>query len=147
MNFEANRRSQAELYGEPLSEVVGGICSSLGVNQSTVARVLGLSAPMLSHLVAARRVKVSNPLAHSRLIRLRELAAAVVGGSVTAPAAVEELERIAESQDSWATSRTDGGLEVRLKQAASPGEWRQIVELVRDQHPRVAGVLEELTAE
>ena len=139
-----NRRSQQELYGEPLADLVGGIARTLGLNQSGVARVLGLSTPMLSHLVAGRRVKIGNPLAHARLLQLRQLAADVGAGVVLPGSVPAEVERIAASQDSWATTeptRRRVDPTSRLLAAASPEEWLSICGEIAHRHPRAAEAL------
>lgn len=66
-----NLEKQRELYGDSLAAISGRITGALGLTQARLADVLGISAPMLSQLLSARRVKVGNPLA---LERLRELA-------------------------------------------------------------------------
>lgn len=103
-DIEARRTTQTELYGEPLSVIIESIGGSLGLTQGRIAQVLGLSAPMLSHLVSARRVKIGNPMAHTRLLQLRALAADVADGRLTAAQAETVLPQIAASNDSWTTS-------------------------------------------
>lgn len=102
----AHRASQAQLYGEPLSAIIESIGSSLGLTQGRIANVLGLSAPMLSHLVSARRVKIGNPMAHTRLLQLRALASDVADGRLSAEQAETVLPQIAASNDSWTTSHS-----------------------------------------
>lgn len=128
---DARRASQAALYGEPLAAIIESIGSSLGLTQGRIAQVLGLSAPMLSHLVSARRVKIGNPMAHTRLLQLRALASDVTDGRVTAEQAATVLPQIAASNDSWTTSHAladDAGSESgaprapRVDRGATPAD-------------------------
>lgn len=77
-----NRRQQTELYGQPLGELLGGIAGQLGLNQVRLAAILGLSAPMLSQLMSARRAKIGNPEAAQRLQALLGLSGEVAAGRV-----------------------------------------------------------------
>lgn len=162
----ARRASQAQLYGEPLSAIIEGIGSSLGLTQGRIAKVLGLSAPMLSHLVSARRVKIGNPMAHTRLLQLRALAADVASGRLTVEQAETVLPQIAASNDSWTTSHalsgsagaatpaedadppaeTDPAAVVRSVQelfrgVAAAGDWLAAADAVEGEHPGIAEVL------
>ncbi len=70
---DAAREFQRTLYGAPLSDLVGQVAAAFGLSQAGVARVLGLSAPMLSQLVSGHRVKIGNPAAVRRLQALLAL--------------------------------------------------------------------------
>lgn len=70
----ANRELQTELYGEPLGDLIRRISSTLRLTQAKVAEVIGLSAPMLSQLMSAQRVKIGNPAVVARLQTLEEFA-------------------------------------------------------------------------
>jgi transcriptional regulator with XRE-family HTH domain len=72
---ERNRVLQSELYGEPLGELLRRIAAALGLTQARMAEVIGLSAPMLSQLISAQRVKIGNPAVVRRIQALDELAA------------------------------------------------------------------------
>lgn len=65
---------QRQLYGEPVKALVRRVSDELGLNQSAVAGVLGLSPAMMSQLVHAQRVKIGNPVAVARLQSLLGLA-------------------------------------------------------------------------
>ena len=65
---------QRQLYGEPVKELVRRVTDTLGLTQSAVAGVLGLSPAMMSQLVHAQRVKIGNPVAVARLQALLGLA-------------------------------------------------------------------------
>ena len=69
-----NRRLQIELYGEPLGDMVRRISGTLGLTQARLAETIGLSAPMLSQLMSAQRVKIGNPAVVTRLQALDEFA-------------------------------------------------------------------------
>lgn len=163
----AHRASQAQLYGDPLSVIIEGIGTSLGLTQGRIAKVLGLSAPMLSHLVSGRRVKIGNPMAHTRLLQLRALAADVAAGRLSAEQAETVLPQIAASNDSWTTSHSlsssagatatnsgatadtaasDPAAVVRAIQelfrgVADARDWLDAATAVEAQHPAIAEVL------
>ncbi|MEL4359004.1 MULTISPECIES: DNA-binding protein [unclassified Luteococcus] len=84
---EDGREQQRALYGEPIADITARVQESLGLSQRRVAAVLGLSAPMLSLLVAGTRVKIGNPAAVQRLGALAELVGIADGLSA------EELEQ------------------------------------------------------
>lgn len=149
----ANRHRQAQLYGAPLATVIEGIGHSLGMTQGRIAQVVGLSAPMLSHLVSGRRVKIGNPMAHARLTQLRALAEDVAAGRVSAEQAVAVVPQIAASQDSWTTSRAlaapgpvDEVTVVRevqelFRTVADAADWLAAADAVATEHPAIAEVL------
>jgi transcriptional regulator with XRE-family HTH domain len=70
-----NRALQTEWYGEPLGDRVRPLLARLGMSQSGLAGVLGLSAPMLSQLMSGQRAKISNPAVLHRLMAAEELVA------------------------------------------------------------------------
>lgn len=74
---ERNRALQTEWYGEPLGDRFRRVLDRIGLSQSGLAGVLGLSAPMLSQLMSGQRAKISNPAVLHRLIAVEELAAGV----------------------------------------------------------------------
>jgi transcriptional regulator with XRE-family HTH domain len=89
-----NLQQQVELYGEPLGEVVRRTVTALGLTQGGLAQVIGLSAPMLSQLVSAHRVKIGNPAVVSRLRAVSELADLAVAGGIEPDQVAAELDRI-----------------------------------------------------
>jgi transcriptional regulator with XRE-family HTH domain len=89
------REEQRRLYGEPIADLVARVTGGLGLTQSEVASVIGLSPAMLSQLRTGHRVKIGNPLAVARLqslLRLVEEAPRLTGEQLTG--------RIAEVRDS-----------------------------------------------
>lgn len=99
---EANRRTQTELYGAPVAELVGTVRAATGLTQTAVAKVLGLSAPMLSQLVSGQRIKISNPAAVARLEALLDLAHR---DDLDAGEREEEIARIAREQRTLTSQR------------------------------------------
>ena len=77
---QENLLRQSELYGAPLGDSVGRVADRLDLSQAGVARVLGVSAPMLSQLVTGQRIKLGNPQAVQRLQALLALADDVDAG-------------------------------------------------------------------
>ena len=74
--IEHNLQQQTELYGEPLGELMRRIGGALGLTQARLAETIGLSAPMLSQLMSAQRVKIGNPAVVPALHSLDELVGA-----------------------------------------------------------------------
>lgn len=149
-----NVRSQQQLYGEPIADIVGRIGRNLAMNQAQVARGVGLSAPMLSHLVSGRRVKIGNPQALTRLHALDELARQVEAGQVSPGPAQQRVSEIIASDFDWAETTTrrrtetapDPQATVREMQAvfrsvAGAEEWLQVVTELRTSHPRIAELI------
>jgi transcriptional regulator with XRE-family HTH domain len=63
---------QRAIYGISLSERIGTLMATYRLSQRSLARVLGLSAPMLSQLINAQRIKIGNPAVYERLVMLEE---------------------------------------------------------------------------
>lgn len=81
----------------PLSDVFKRCGQALGLNQSELARLLGISAPMLSQLINPRRIKIANPVAAARLTRMVSLADEVRTGLLTAADAIgREADGVSE---------------------------------------------------
>ncbi|WP_129669826.1 helix-turn-helix domain-containing protein [Phytoactinopolyspora endophytica] len=78
-----NRDAQAELYGAPLRELFRRLIDTFGLTQSQLASTVGVSAPMLSQLMGARRVKMGNPAAMQRIHALSALADEAEAGQVS----------------------------------------------------------------
>lgn len=97
----SNRSAQRELYGEPLADVLGRVMVTFTLTQASLAGVLGVSAPMLSQLMSAHRVKIGNPAVVLRLQALQDLAERVEAGEVAAPEFPEALETVRASTGQW----------------------------------------------
>ncbi|MGI5326373.1 hypothetical protein [Actinomadura nitritigenes] len=98
-----NRALQTEWYGEPLGDRVRRLLDRLGLSQSALAGVLGLSAPMLSQLMSAQRAKISNPAVLHRLLAAEELAADPGFGAL-GPAEVRERLKAISAESAATTS-------------------------------------------
>lgn len=150
---DANRHQQQQLYGEPIAAIVGRVGQRLGMNQAQTARAIGLSAPMLSHLVTARRVKIGNPHALARLRALNDLALDVERGEVPVTEVDQRVERVVASDWSDRTTqqlRTDRAADPRdcvarvqalFRSVAGAEEWLRVVTALRAEHPAIAELL------
>lgn len=149
----ANREAQEAAYGEPLAEIFGRIREAFGLNQSALAAVLGISAPMLSQLNSAQRVKIGNPAVLQRMQALEDLVGQLGSGEVTADQIVAKLEDIKASTGRFTRSTTavvpaeadDGavvaGMRNLLRAVASGQEIRAAADGLEAQHPGLAEVL------
>ena len=99
-----NIQQQIDVYGEPLGEVVRRVAGPLGLNQSGLAQVIGLSAPMLSQLMSAQRVKIGDPAVVQRLHSLDELVARVVEEGLEDLQIAAELDEIRGSTGAFTKS-------------------------------------------
>ncbi|MGZ0152040.1 helix-turn-helix domain-containing protein [Kribbella sp. WER1] len=110
-----NLQQQVELYGEPLGEVVRRVTQALGLTQGGLAAVIGLSAPMLSQLVRAQRVKIGNPAVVTRLRAVSELADVAIADALPPEQIAIELQSIRSATSAYTTTNhlpraaTDGG--------------------------------------
>lgn len=105
---ERNIAAQVEMYGEPLAAIFGRLTEGLGLSQAQLARVLGMSPAMLSHLGSGTRVKIGNPAVQRRLEEVQQLLGGVHGGKVPASGIPSRLEAIRESTGSWTANRHAG---------------------------------------
>lgn len=148
---EANRQAQQAAYGAPLAEVFRALMGDFTLTQAGLARVLGMSPPMLSQLISAQRVKIGNPAVLQRMQALEELAAAVRAGSVSADDLPARLAEIQASTGQW--TRTDAhpgpngddavvdGVRNVLRAVASGQELRSAAATLEVSHPALAEVL------
>ncbi|MGI9156848.1 MAG: DNA-binding protein [Marmoricola sp.] len=142
-----NLAQQTELYGAPLGESVREVTAVLGLSQAGVARVLGISAPMLSQLVSGQRIKLGNPQAVQRLQSLLRLAAEVDDG-LAHDRIAPRLEEISTDETSTLSrSRTvaadvPGALSRLLRAVASGRELATAADLLAEhQHRELAEIL------
>ncbi|MEP6649017.1 MAG: hypothetical protein ABJA74_03775, partial [Lapillicoccus sp.] len=68
------REQQRSLYGEPLGDLLTRLMRAFDLTQGRLAETIGLSAPMLSQLMSAQRVKIGNPAVVQRVQALIRLA-------------------------------------------------------------------------
>lgn len=135
--LERNRDLQAQVYGEPLGDLLRRIAEALGLTQARLAETVGLSAPMLSQLIRAQRVKIGNPAVVARIQTLGQLAEQVRERGLD-PAELDR--RLAEVQGA------SGVLTSTAQAAAVPVEPRAAVREVQDVLRAVASADELLAA-
>ena len=143
---DANRRAQAEMYGEPLGDLIGGCATTLGLTQSRVAQLLGISAPMLSQLINAHRIKIGNPTAVQRLQAMYAVAQRVEAGEQSAADAVRELEAMRQAEgvvtnSTQATAASTATVDEVFRAAATAEEYTAAAALLRERHPAIARLL------
>ncbi|MDP9444707.1 MAG: GspMb/PilO family protein [Actinomycetota bacterium] len=144
-----NRAVQAELYGQPLSDLFRHLADALQLNQAGLAHVLGLSQPMLSQLISAQRVKIGNPAVLQRVQSLGDLAGEA---PELKPADLRRrIADVANATGGWSSTsqpvlRTDARHVVRaiqalLRSTASAAELQAAARRLEDAHPGVAEFL------
>lgn len=109
----ANRQAQRDLYGDTLEARITALTQHYGVSQRRLARALGISAPMLSQLISARRVKMGNTLAYERMVALADRT-----GEVTDPDAAERILQEVAASDAVTT----------MQMRTQPGQVRRSAE-------------------
>ncbi|MGC4954219.1 helix-turn-helix domain-containing protein [Actinomadura citrea] len=114
-----NRALQAEWYGEPLGDRVRPLLGRLGMSQSGLAGVLGLSAPMLSQLMSGQRAKISNPAVLHRLMAVEDLVAGPGFDALTAAGLQARLEEI-KGESAATTSGMRGAVSGRVPTGPVP---------------------------
>ena len=114
-----NRALQAEWYGEPLGDRVRPLLGRLGMSQSGLAGVLGLSAPMLSQLMSGQRAKISNPAVLHRLMAVEDLVAGPGFDALTAAGLQARLEEI-KGETAATTSGMRGAVSGRVPTGPVP---------------------------
>ncbi|HEY8480420.1 MAG TPA: helix-turn-helix domain-containing protein [Spirillospora sp.] len=115
-----NRALQTEWYGEPLGDRVRPLLERLGLSQSGLASVLGLSAPMLSQLMSGQRAKISNPAVLHRLIAVEELVADPAFDGMTSAEIKKRLDEIRAET----VASTSGMRIATAERAPSAGDGR-----------------------
>lgn len=120
---------QIALYGEPWAGRIRRLLDGYRIPQSRLAGVVGLSAPMLSQLINAQRVKISNPSVFARIVRLEEIAQECAGDRTALAAGLDE---VAASTPVLSTVR--GG----LQGAASGGREAAVSHLAGYSGPALA---------
>lgn len=150
---EAGREQQKQAYGEPLSEAFSRFREAFGLNQSELATVLGISAPMLSQLNSGQRVKIGNPAVMQRLQRLEDLVGQIRSDTLPGeqiPAMLEEIKaatgRLTRSTTAVVPVEADdasvvAGMRNLLRAVASGQEIRSAAEALESEHPGLAEVL------
>ena len=138
---------QRDLYGEPVGDLVRRVMERLGLTQSAVASVLGLSPAMLSQLMSGQRVKIGNPQAVARLQSLLTLAEEAA--ALTRDATARRLDEIRDSRATLTTTQvatttsTDPAAMVRtvLRAVASGRDLERAADALDDVVPELAEVI------
>lgn len=146
-----NLQMQRELYGAPIGDLVREALGHLGISQAHFARTIGLSAPMLSQLSAAQRVKIGNPAVLHRMEAVLNLAAGVAAGRVPAAQIADQLTLIAAQQGSltteqWRTESPDLGAVVAALRGTGE-DLTSAAAALRGSHPRLAQLLDAAAAD
>lgn len=145
-------------YGEPLGDLFRRLMADLALNQTRLAGVLGLSAPMLSQLMSGQRAKIGNPAVVQRLQALQELAAQVADGTATAMDAASRMDEIRHAAGSsvlgGTTAQSTGGstgapsarrvvreIQSLLRSMASADELLTASDALAGSHPELAEFL------
>lgn len=144
-----NRVRQAELYGEPLGELLARATDQLGITRARLAGVLGLSAPMLSQLMSGQRTKIGNPAAVRRMQELVELGREAAGGRVHPDTVEGRLAEVslhtgamtATTQHRPTAAATAHAIQALLRQLSSAGDLLAAAELLEPDHPELADFL------
>lgn len=147
-DVDANRAAQREIYGEPLGEVVDRCKAVLGLTQARVAALLGISAPMLSQVMSAQRIKIGNPAAVQRLQVLVETTAEVAAGDLGVEAAIARVEAAGHAGEALtgtarrSTAReTAAAVQSVFRSVASATDHLAAADLVGERHPEIAELL------
>jgi predicted transcriptional regulator len=124
----ANREAQRALYGDTLEARIGRVTQRYGVSQRRLAQVLGISAPMLSQLISARRVKMGNTLAYERLVLLEnredEATDAASGAQVLTQVAASDAVTTTRMRSRASSAVPSGSLAHELALAIGTDELR-----------------------
>lgn len=145
-DVSANRAQQAALYGAPLGEVIGHCAGVLGLRQQEVAALLGLSAPMVSQLMSARRIKIANPVAAERLRTMVELVAQVDDGLLDADEVLARMHQPAApltstTRTSARAAQTSDEVQALFRTTASAADYLQAAQRLDDDFPGIATLL------
>jgi transcriptional regulator with XRE-family HTH domain len=145
---QRNLELQREWYGEPLGDRVRRLVVAFGITQTILAEVLGISAPMLSQVMSARRAKIGNPAVLARMIMLERkvLTPDVAAGK---PEAMQQaLDEVRDSRPSVTrdnlpldVGRNDRVAVAALRRVADPGDLVEAAELLNGKFPDLADLL------
>lgn len=141
-----NQAEQTRLYGAPLAEVVDDLTATFAISRGALAQVLGLSAPMLSQLATAHRVKIGNPAAVHRLQRLLALLADVRSGQLTAAEALRTVEaeepgQVLTRTTQLAVRRGAADVQQLLRATGSAADLMRAADLLQEGFPALADLV------
>lgn len=142
----AGREAQAEIYGEPLGDILARCGRVLGLNQAQLAAVLGISAPMLSQLVNGRRVKIGNPVAAQRLQVMHDAVETIERGDLTVEEALGRIAQVHGGGEILTTRRSTrddvvGEVQDLFRRVASASDHLAAAELLAGTYPEIAEML------
>ncbi|WP_229051718.1 helix-turn-helix domain-containing protein [Aeromicrobium sp. Leaf350] len=147
-DVESNRAAQREIYGAPLGDVLGRCREVLGLNQSQLAAVLGISAPMLSQVMSGQRIKIGNPSAVRRLQVMVEVLDDVASGAVGVSDALARIDDAGASGEALTgTARrvsardTAGAVQAVFRGVAAATDHLGAADLLEESHPAIAELL------
>ncbi|WP_394277219.1 DNA-binding protein [Luteococcus sp.] len=145
-DVSANRAQQAALYGAPLGEVIGHCAGVLGLRQQEVAALLGLSAPMVSQLMSARRIKIANPVAAERLRMMVELVAQVDDGLLDVEEAMARMNEptaplTSTTRTGTRAAQTSDEVQALFRATASAADYLEAARRLDDDFPGIATLL------
>lgn len=139
---------QTELYGAPLADTVRRVTGTLGLSQSRVAKVIGMSAPMLSQLVTGSRVKIGSPRSLARLQSLVQLCDDVDRGlahelleSRLEEISTQALDTLTRPASRLPPTSPAASVQQLLRAVASGRELRAAAAALSVEHPDLADVL------
>lgn len=140
------REAQAEIYGEPLGDILARCGRVLRLNQAQLAAVLGISAPMLSQLINARRVKIGNPVAAQRLQVMHDAVENVERGDLTVEEALGRIALVHGGGEILTTRRSTrddivGEIQDLFRRVASAQDHLAAASLLDAAHPEIAELL------
>lgn len=151
---ERNRAAQVALYGAPLGDLCRHLMTALGLTQAQLATTIGLSAPMLSQLMSAQRVKIGNPAAVQRMQAMSALVDDVEAGRVSTDDVGAHLDEIrtvsgiltttsSRITGTGSTSDADLVATVRglLRAVASGHELHDVAASIASEHPGLAELI------
>lgn len=119
---------QRALYGVSLAQRFGEVMEKYALSQRSLAQVLGISAPMLSQLISAKRIKIGNPAVLGRLIMLESRA-----GEGDLSAVLAQVELLDSAPATQSTANAPEGLAALdyLRSVGSQSVLAELAELAR----------------
>lgn len=145
---QRNLELQREWYGEPLGDRVRRLVVAFGITQTILAEVLGISAPMLSQVMSARRAKIGNPAVLARMIMLERKVLIPDVASGKPEAMQQALDEVRDSRPSVTrdnlpldVGRNDRVAVAALRRVADPGDLAEAAELLNGKFPDLADLL------
>lgn len=141
-----NRHEQTRLYGAPLGDLVTEVSETLHISQARIARLLGISAPMVSQLASGHRTKIGNPTAVLRLQQLVAGARDVAAGTDDPDTVLVRLEgtradRILTRSSQVGPRRGAADVQHLFRAVASAEEVLSAAALLQHSHPAIAELL------